>query len=208
MILEAWVLFGPTGSGKTPLGEALERSGWNGRRCVHFDFGAELRRVDAFTEDVPDLTAEERSVIRDVLEKGALLEKQHFPIARKILKYFLHRKNAARGDLLVLNGWPRHLGQAGDLEAAAAVVRVILLTASSETIRERIRTNAAGDRSSREDDSPAEIERKFSLYKQRTEPLVGYYAAKGIPVTSLEVGPETSAADLHRNLLGSLEDRE
>ncbi len=207
MIFEAWLLLGPTGSGKTPLGEALEQSGWNGRRFVHFDFGAELRRVDAFAEDVPALTAEERNVIRNVLEKGALLEKQHFPIARKILKYFLQRKNVAGGDLLVLNGWPRHLEQTRDLGMSAAVVRVILLTATSGTIRERIRTNAAGDRSSREDDSPSEIERKFILFKQRTEPLVGYYAAKGIPVTSLEVGPETTAADLHRNLLGSLEDR-
>ncbi|MHB8055769.1 MAG: nucleoside monophosphate kinase, partial [Candidatus Aminicenantales bacterium] len=105
------------------------------------------------------------------------------------------------------NGWPRHLAQARDLETSAAVGRVILLTATPATIRERIRTDAAGDRSSREDDSPAAIESKFALYKERTEPLIGYYAAKGIPVISLEVGPRTSAADLGRELLRNLENR-
>ncbi|MCX7427258.1 MAG: hypothetical protein NTW96_16720 [Planctomycetia bacterium] len=42
---DAMLLLGPTGSGKTPLGDLLERRGLGGRRCVHFDFGAHLRRI-------------------------------------------------------------------------------------------------------------------------------------------------------------------
>ena len=42
---QAVVLLGPTGSGKTPLGEWLEAKGLGGRRCHHFDFGTRLRRV-------------------------------------------------------------------------------------------------------------------------------------------------------------------
>ncbi|MCX6565481.1 MAG: nucleoside monophosphate kinase [Candidatus Aminicenantes bacterium] len=204
---DAWLLVGPTGAGKTPLGNFLERSGWNGRRCLHFDFGAELRKADAGAENVPGLSGEDRNVIRQVLRDGALFEDRHSSLVRKIFDDFLRRRGAQALDLLLLNGWPRHLGQARDLETFAVVRRIVLLNAPAETIRERIRTDAAGDRSVREDDSPDEVEIKFTLYEERTRPLVGYYAAKGIPVTTLEVAAETSAADLHRDLLQRLDGR-
>jgi len=202
-MFDAWLLVGPTGAGKTPLGDVLERSGWNGRRCLHFDFGAELRKVDAGGDNVLGLSVEDRDVIREVLLKGALFEDRNSPLVRKIFDDFLRRRGAQASDLLLLNGWPRHLGQARDLETIAVVRRIVLLNAPAETVRERVRTDAAGDRSVREDDSPDEVEKKFSLYEERTRPLVGYYAAKGIPVTSLDVAAETSAADLHRAILRS-----
>jgi hypothetical protein len=39
------LLIGPTGVGKTPFGSCLEKNGFRGRRCLHFDFGHELRTV-------------------------------------------------------------------------------------------------------------------------------------------------------------------
>jgi len=203
-MFDAWLLLGPTGSGKTPLGKAMERSGWNGRRCVHFDFGAELRKIDSGAENVPGLSDEDRDVVRRVLLEGALLENRHSPLARKILDEYLRRSGATEQDLLVLNGWPRHVGQARDLEKLAVVGRIVLLAAPVETVRARIRTNASGDRSVRDDDSPAEVEKKFALYEERTRPLVEYYAARGVPVTTLAVGPGTSISDLHRELIRSL----
>jgi len=208
MIFDAWLLIGPTGAGKTPLGGLLERLGAAGRRCLHFDFGAELRRVEARPEEIPELSAAERGVVLDVLRRGVLLEERHFPIARKILRRFLREKAAAGPDLLILNGWPRDLAQARVLEETAAVARVVVLEATPETIRERIRTDAAGDRAEREDDSRAEIEGKSILYAERTEPLIGYYAARSVPVTRIDVGPETTAEDLFRNLLRNLRDGE
>ncbi len=195
-MIDAVLLIGPTGSGKTPLGEALEKVGWDGRRCLHFDFGSWLREAGERSENVPSLSAEERDVVREVLRDGALLEDRHFGIARKILEEFLRRKRAGDGDLLILNGLPRHAGQARDISLAAAVVWVILLTASPATIRDRILTNAAGDRSERRDDTPAEVERKLALYEERTRPLVDHYEAKGVPIVRLTVGPTTSADDL------------
>lgn len=197
---DAWLLLGPTGAGKTPLGGRLERSGVSGRRCLHFDFGAELRRIEARPGEIRELSAGECAVVASVLRRGALLEDGQFPIVRKILRRFLRERNAAGSDLLILNGWPRHLGQARDLEGTAAVVRVVVLEADPETIRERIRTDAAGDRAEREDDSPGEIDRKFALYAEKTKPLIGYYDARGVPVTKLSVGPSTTAEDLFQNL--------
>jgi len=205
---DAWLLIGPTGAGKTPLGGLLERSGVSGRRCLHFDFGAELRRIEARPEEAAEMSAAERGVVGDVLRRGALLEERHFPIARKILRRFLREKAASGSDLLILNGWPRDLAQARDLEETAAVTRVVVLKAAPETIRERIRTDAAGDRAERVDDSPGEIERKAVLFAERTEPLIGYYAALGVPVTRIEVGPETTAEDLFRRLLRNLRGEE
>lgn len=196
MTIDAFLLIGPTGSGKTPLGEGLEKAGWEGRRCLHFDFGARLREAGERAANAPGLTAEDRDVVREVLRDGALLEDRHFGIARKILEDFLRQMRAGAGDVLVLNGLPRHAGQARDISSAASIVRVILLTASPATIRDRIRTNAAGDRAERGDDTPAEVERKLALYEERTRPLVDHYEAEGVPIVRLTVGPTTSADDL------------
>ena len=131
----ALILLGPTGSGKTPLGDALAEHGVGGRCCLHFDFGAELRRAAVWDRsdpsDVSDLSMDDRTFIRRVLEEGALLEPENFPVAERVLKAFLARAcpgdpaavRASRGApgnhaaapeqvLLVLNGLPRHIDQA------------------------------------------------------------------------------------------------
>jgi adenylate kinase len=201
MKVQAVLLLGPTGAGKSPLGEALERLGWGGRRCVHFDFGAELRRAASIPEDFPDLGADDRAVIHSVLAEGTLLEDRHFSIVRKILERFLHDQAAGAGNLVVLNGLPRHQGQASALEAFVDLRRIIRLDASAEVIGERIRRNAAGDRGGRIDDSPEEIEKKLVLFEKRTRPLVGYYAAKGIPTLDLVVSVSSDGADLRQDLI-------
>jgi adenylate kinase family enzyme len=201
MKVQAVLLLGPTGAGKSPLGEALERSGWGGRRCVHFDFGAELRRAASIPEEFPDLGADDRAVIHSVLAEGALLEDRHFSIVRKILERFFQEKGAGTGSLVILNGLPRHQGQASALEAFVDLRRIIRLDASAEVIGERIRRNAAGDRIGRIDDSPAEIEKKLALFKTRTRPLVEYYAAKGIQTVDLAVSVSSHGVDLRQALI-------
>jgi adenylate kinase len=201
MKIEAVLLLGPTGSGKTPLGDSLERSGWNGRRCLHFDFGAELRNAASFPMKAPDLDEDERNVIGVVLAAGALLEDRHISIARKILLGFLRSKNISTGDFVILNGLPRHRGQARDLDDLIAVRLLVRLSASAGIIRDRIRTNAAGDRTGRGDDSPVEIEKKLVLFRERTIPLVGYFAAGGVPVIDLTVAAGAKGDDLRRDLV-------
>ena len=41
----AALLLGPTGSGKTPLGDIIAQRGLWGANCRHFDFGANLRAI-------------------------------------------------------------------------------------------------------------------------------------------------------------------
>jgi adenylate kinase len=206
MRIEAVLLIGPTGAGKSPLGEALEWSGWNGRRCVHFDFGAELRRAEASPEDFLDLEAVDRAVIHSVLADGVLLEDRHFSIARKILKRFLRAKSIGAGEVVILNGLPRHPGQASALEEIVDLRRVVRLDASAEIIRERIRRNAADDRTGRIDDSPGEIEKRLHLFEERTRPLDGYCALKGIPIVDLAVSASSNGEDLRRDLIRACPD--
>jgi len=200
----AVVLIGPTGAGKTPLGQLLESRGLWGRRCVHFDFGAQLRSVAAITQTDPqsnaagpeEFTSQQIDFIRDVLARGALLEDQHFPLAKKILLRFLARSCPDSDTWVLLNGLPRHAGQAEKIAELLDVKAVIELRCTAEAVLERIRTNIGGDRMARQDDDIQSIAQRLATYHQRTAPLVEYYRKQGVPIVSVAVGPQTTAEQL------------
>lgn len=198
--LDALLLLGPTGSGKTPLGNVLEARGLAGRRCVHFDFGAQLR--DAVARDCPDdiVSREDLVLLRGVLETGALLEDDEFPLAERILRSFLVRCGAGPETLLILNGLPRHIGQAAALAGWLDVRTVICLDCAPETVLARLAANAGGDRADRTDDDPPAVVRKLAIYAERTAPLIAYYLGHGVRITSLEVGADTTAEQLWQRI--------
>jgi adenylate kinase len=191
---DALILLGPTGAGKSPLGDFLERRGlWN-RRCFHFDFGANLRRVAI--EGGPGLGDSDVALVRDVLQRNALLEDSQFPIAERILEGYMHRHGLRHGDLIALNGLPRHVGQAAALDQRLRVRLVVLLDCAAATAHSRIRENAGGDRAERRDDSPAEIARKLEIYRTRTAPLLDRYAAEGVQIAAFDVRTSTASEQL------------
>jgi len=193
---EAILLLGPTGSGKTPLGQVLEDRGLWGRPCRHFDFGRRLREIAACEGPADD----EVALLRAVLDDGALLEDEHFAIAEKILRAFLADGPAAPDAQVVLNGLPRHVGQARDVDAIVAVRAVVELSCTPEAVLERIRTDAGGDRAARDDDDRAAVRRKLAIFAERTAPLVQHYRAGGVRIETVEVGPETTAEQLWKTL--------
>jgi adenylate kinase family enzyme len=212
---DAILLIGPTGSGKTPLGEHLAAHGLGGRPCAHFDFGHQLRRIAA---DAPaDFTTDELAFIRDVLESGALLENAHWPLAEKILRRFLaaHRQGTGTGvhegtrvpvptPLIVLNGLPRHAGQARDIARLLAVRAVVELRCSAATVLHRLATDAGGDRAGRVDDGVEAVRRKLAIYQERIAPLVAFYRERGVAVVTIEVRAETTAAELAEKVSDTL----
>jgi len=191
----AVLLLGPTGSGKTPLGDYLEHHGIAGRRCFHFDFGVTLRKAAA-GESPAFLSDGDMATVRQVLASGALLEDHEFPIATKLLRAFLARRRIAKSDIVVLNGLPRHKGQARDIEGLVKAVLVVYLHCSAEVVRERIRLNAGEDRTERVDDSPGEVDNKLRIFEKRTAPLLDYYRGKGVGVLEIEIMSATTAADV------------
>lgn len=198
---QAVLLLGPTGSGKTPLGDLLEHRGWQGRKCLHFDFGANLRRiVDA---DTPGhgITDEDIDFLCRVLDSGALLENEHFPLAHRVLNAFLaSRQDAPAGQgrrpaLIVLNGLPRHVGQAEAVDGFAEVLTVICLRCGETDVAARIRSNVGGDRAGRGDDDMEAIRHKLRVFNDRTRPLLSYYRSRGVPIETIEIGTETTPQD-------------
>ena len=195
MNLLAVLLFGPTGSGKSPLGDWLERASLWGRRCCHFDFGAHLRAGVA-GQGAEAFTAEEIRFLRRVLEQGALLEDDHFPIVARMLDAFVAHKHVQTSDLLALNGLPRHLQQARAVAQKVTVIGVVQLDCDARTIADRLWRNSGGDRTQRQDDTEALIARKLAIYEERTRPLLHYYRAQGAPILKVEVGVETQPEEI------------
>lgn len=195
---KALLLIGPTGAGKTPLGEHLERAGFLGRACCHFDFGENLRR--AARGDISGLTSGALSVIEEVLARGALLEEDTFFVAEEILVRFLAERHVRSNDLLILNGLPRHVGQAERLAEAVQVQAVIYLDCSAETVRERLAGNTGGDRTTRTDDEETLVKKKLADFVARTAPLVDYYQAHGARIYRVRVGPNSQAIDMAQAL--------
>ena len=188
---KAILLLGPTGAGKTPLGEVIERNGLQGRRCSHFDFGESLRRVVASgPSDV--FSQEEVGFLQSVLGSGALLEDDHFPIAEKILRGFIATREIGPDDRIVLNGLPRHAGQADDVDAIVDVRLVVDLSCPPDAVFERIRTDAGGDRAARADDDVAAVRNRLEIYTKRIAPLVEHYYNLGARVETVDVAADTT----------------
>lgn len=199
-LLRGLLLLGPTGSGKTPLGDCIERRGWQGYRCVHFDFGYQLRQVAVGIVRPEGLSAADRAFVVEVLESGALLEDEQFYIAECILRAFIRRKGLGEGGCVVLNGLPRHAGQAARMERTVRVEWVLDLQCAPGVVHHRIRTDAGGDRVGRVDDEAELVARKLEIFRARTEPLLDYYRALGTRMVVAEVEGETQPEDIWSRL--------
>ncbi len=225
--LEAALLVGPTGTGKTPLGQLLEARGLNGRACLHFDFGENLRQIVA--RDQPDAIVSRADIdlLRRSLATGALLEDSDFPVAARILQSLLVHRDPKPDTLIILNGLPRHVGQAESLtellarrtcnKAAQAgtshqkdcaerhvplptVKIVVQLCCSAATVGARIAANTGGDRTCRTDDDQEAIARKLAIYAERTAPLVDYLRQRGATIVSIDVTVEMTPAKMRAAL--------
>jgi adenylate kinase len=199
----AILLLGATGSGKTPLGQLLERKGLWGRRCFHFDFGENLRAVAGKRlQSHGGLTSAELATVVESLKTGRLLTDREFPIAAKILKVFCARKLRGPANLLILNGLPRHIGQAKKIDRLVNIIAVVHLACSAGTALRRIRLNAGGDRKGRSDDTPAQVREKMKIFAKQTAPLLDHYGRKGVRILPVNVGFSTTSEDIRDILEG------
>lgn len=178
----------------------LARCGLWDRSCVHFDFGANLREAAGQLSPDRYLTRAEVTFLRHVLETGALLEDAHFPIAERILLRFLDRSGMEPNDVVVLNGLPRHAGQAVALQRLVEAKLVVYLDCPDSAVLERICTNVGGDRAGRRDDEQAAVLARLATFRQRTAPLVEYYQSSGVPVRRLSVTAAMTAEQMWRQL--------
>lgn len=193
------LLLGPTGSGKTPLGDTIASQGFLGRKAHHLDFGSELRSI-ASGFDASFYSRDEQDFILGVLDRGLLLENEHFLLARKIIEQFLGRSRFRDGDVLVLNGIPRHEGQAKDIAPIARVHALVVLECSATSVFCRIRENAGGDRMGRDDDERMLIEKKLGIFNERTAPLIEHYGRSGARIYRIEVTERSTVGSIYHRL--------
>jgi adenylate kinase family enzyme len=199
--VDAMLLLGPTGSGKSPLGDHLALSGLLHRTCHHFDFGAELRSIDARTGSHEVFSPDELAFINGVLDRGLLLENEHFPLAAKILTAYLDRSSFSSSDMLLLNGIPRHSGQARDMAPLASIRALIVLECSPDSVLARLRTNVGGDRAQRSDDQVFLVKQKLKIFQERTSPLIRHFETSGRTIYRITVTEHTSPAESYCRLL-------
>lgn len=194
----AVLLLGPTGAGKTPLGQVFESQGLWGQRCVHFDFGANLRAIVLRDEPDEHVTRDDIDFLKHVLQTGALLEDAQFPLARRILESFLAARQVDVQTRIVLNGLPRHAGQAEAVDGLLHVEAVIELACDAETVVDRIRSNVGGDRAERSDDDPASVRGKLEIFARRTAPLVEHYRTRNARIVTVGVGSTMTPREVWR----------
>ncbi len=199
--VDSILLLGPTGVGKSPLGFAIADRGLFDRKCHHLDFGAELRTAVSDGRRSAAYSATELDFIHSVLERGLLLENEHFPLAEKIISLFLDRVGFSQSNVLVLNGIPRHVGQAQDIATIAGIHALIVLDCSTETVFCRIRDDVGGDRLARVDDNKELIEKKLMIFRERTAPLIEHYARTGSFVYRLGISGITTTDQAYLQLL-------
>jgi adenylate kinase family enzyme len=121
-----------------------------------------------------------------------------------ILRAFAGARGIRPGTLLVLNGLPRHVGQARGLAGTVSVERVVLLEAEAPVILERLRIDPGGDRSGRTDDSLEAVRKRLADYGERTRPLLDFYGEQGIPVLKIGVTAAMAGAEMYGILSGQI----
>jgi adenylate kinase family enzyme len=140
------------------------------------------------------------AIIRDSLQTGDLLEHETFHIDSGILKFYIQEKEINTGDILILDGLPRHVGQARDVDAILDIGMIVCLECPAKTVQRRIALNSGGDRADRIDDSLEEIKRKLKIFHERTVPLLDHYRAKGVKVEQITITVDTTPEKIHQFL--------
>jgi energy-coupling factor transporter ATP-binding protein EcfA2 len=77
------------------------------------------------------------------------------------------------GDVLVLNGIPRHEGRANDVASIATVHAVMVLNFSIESVMQGIEENTGG--TGRVDDDQTLTEKKLRIFEERAAPFIEHY---------------------------------
>jgi adenylate kinase len=158
------VLLGAPGSGKGTQGRALAN-----RFGVPYIGSGDLLRAEAAADREPG------SQLAAVLDRGDLVADD---TALAALRDPLAAAVAAGG--YVLDGFPRTLGQARDLEAVAPPDAVVYLAVPDAVARRRLAGRAGAGRA---DDVAATVERRLSRFNDEIEPLLDFYRHRGVLIT-------------------------
>jgi adenylate kinase len=163
------LVLGPQGSGKGTQAKRISSE----YEIPHISTG------DMFREAIEDRTELGRRV-EPILRAGELVPDE---LTVALIRDRLSLPDAERG--FVLDGFPRNLAQADELDALLTDLgkrldAVLFFDLDDETARTRALGRSHVD--ARHDDTREVIERRLALYHEQTEPLVEYYRARDLLV--------------------------
>lgn len=130
---------------------------------------------------------------KEVMERGELVSDE---IMTGLIRERISRPDALEG--FVLDGFPRTPEQAAALEAllsgnGKALTAVIHLLVPEDLLVERMLGRAADE--SRADDKPEAIAERLRVYREKTEPLIGFYRDRGLLAEVNGVGEVREVAE-------------
>lgn len=198
--VDAILLLGPIGIGKSPLVDNIAQQGLLGKTYHHLDFGSALRGTISDGQRSVAYSTVELDFIHSVLERGLLLENEHFPLAEKIISRYLDRVGFSQHEVLVLNGIPRHAGQAHNIATIAAIHAIVVLDCPADNVAWRIQQSVGGDRTDRVDDNRVLIKKKLSIFQERTAPLINHYTQRGCALYRISVSADMTPSEAYCKL--------
>ncbi len=183
------VLLGPPGIGKGTVAVKLSRK----LRIPHIATGDMLREN---VSEKTKLGIEAKSY----MDRGLLVPDE---VVIRMVEERLKKSDCKKG--FILDGFPRTINQAEEIVKKIKIGKVVNLQADDEVIiqrlsrrrvcgkcgsiyhldyikpkKEGICDKCPGELYQREDDKPAAIKERLRVYREKTEPLIGYYRGKGI----------------------------
>ena len=183
------ILLGPPGVGKGTAANKLSKK----LGIPHIATG-DMLRENAAKKTKLGMKA------KSYMDSGALFSDD---LVIEMIKERLQRKDCKNG--FILDGFPRTIYQADEIEKVVNIDRVVNIQASDEIIVERIgrrrvcekcgfiyhldfiKPNREGfcDKCSgalyqREDDKPNAIKERLKVYREKTKPLIRYYKEKNL----------------------------
>ena len=208
------IIFGAPGSGKGTYASRLQSK-----------IGAQVIATgDIFRELMKEDTPLGREV-KSYVEKGLLVPDD---IVVKVLKQKLAKTSKEKG--FILDGYPRTIEQAKNLEKLAKIDVIIQLKVPDWIIIERLSSRrickncgevynlrylkpkvdmkcdkCGGPLYQRPDDMPEVIKKRIEVYERQTQPLLQYYKEKRVPFVEyetdkLETPPEVAVEEILKGL--------
>jgi adenylate kinase len=203
------VLLGPPGSGKGTYASILTKK----LNIPHISTG------DLVREEIKAGTKLGKEAA-EYVNRGELIPDEKI---LEILKNRVSKQDCVKG--FILDGYPRTLKQAEDLNKAAEVDVAVNLNVPDEVIIERLAyrltcrkcgaiynektlkpkkpgvcDKCGGQLYKREDDEPEVIKERLRVYKEKTQPLIDFYKNKGflveVKTEKADASPEEIASSI------------
>jgi len=156
------MLMGPPGSGKGTQAKIIAKK----YQIPHVSTG------DIIRENIKNNTSLGKK-FKSYSEKGELVPDD---LVIDIMQDRLSQSDCSDGFLL--DGFPRTIYQAGELDKIVPLNKVINIKVSDEQVTIRLLKRAETE--GRADDTSEVIENRLKVYRDQTEPLIEFYKGKGI----------------------------